>query len=375
VSASPLAESMAEAATAFLADLTAEQQAAATREFTEGGERLLWYYTPNARPGVSLIELGPAQRQAARKLLHTGLSEGGYNTAATIMGLEAILGAKERFDASHYPGYRGPTPSVVRDPEMYFVCIFGAPGDARWGWAFGGHHVSVHHTVVDGQVARATPSFLGANPAKASLGGAHFLRPLAPEEDLAFALLGSLSDGQRRVAMLGPRAPSDLMQANRPVLEDGATPLSLADLMGTPDWANRQRAVDRSQAHSAQTVEELEPLRFRLVEPRGLALSACDEAQRELAGRLIRRYLDRLPEEFATQEWRRVQPTLPVTHFAWAGPGEPGTSHYYRLHGPAILIEYDNTDARGNHIHAVWRDPAGDFGADLLAAHYAASHR
>jgi hypothetical protein len=104
-------------------------------------------------------------------------------------------------------------------------------------------------------------------------------------------------------------------------------------------------------------------------------LSDCDEAQRELAGRLIRRYLDRLPEEFAAQEWRRVEPTLPVTHFAWAGPGEPGTSHYYRLHGPAILIEYDNTDANGNHIHAVWRDPAGDFGADLLAAHYAASHR
>ena len=35
-----------------------------------------------------------------------------------------------------------------------------------------------------------------------------------------------------------------------------------------------------------------------------------------------------------------------------------------------MLIEYDNTQNSANHIHSVWHDPRGDFGLDLLGAHY-----
>ena len=45
--------------------------------------------------------------------------------------------------------------------------------------------------------------------------------------------------------------------------------------------------------------------------------------------------------------------------FAWAGPIEPGQKHYYRVQGPTFLIEFDNTQNNGNHIHSVWRDFAG----------------
>ena len=55
--------------------------------------------------------------------------------------------------------------------------------------------------------------------------------------------------------------------------------------------------------------------------------------------------------------------------FAWAGPLEKGAKHYYRVQGPTFLIEYDNTQNDGNHVHAVWRDFAGDFGRDLLREH------
>ena len=41
---------------------------------------------------------------------------------------------------------------------------------------------------------------------------------------------------------------------------------------------------------------------------------------------------------------------------------------------PTLLIEYDNTQNDANHIHSVWHDPRGDFGADVLGAHYRA-HR
>ena len=57
------------------------------------------------------------------------------------------------------------------------------------------------------------------------------------------------------------------------------------------------------------------------------------------------------------------------------GPALPNPgSHYYRLQGPRLLIEWDNTQRDVNHAHAVWRDPEADFGLDVLAAHRAAHH-
>jgi hypothetical protein len=55
--------------------------------------------------------------------------------------------------------------------------------------------------------------------------------------------------------------------------------------------------------------------------------------------------------------------------FAWAGSIERGQKHYYRLQGPTFLIEFDNTQNDGNHVHSVWRDFRGDFGRDLLREH------
>ena len=67
-------------------------------------------------------------------------------------------------------------------------------------------------------------------------------------------------------------------------------------------------------------------------------------------------------------------PLLDGVHFAWAGPTGSGEPHYYRLQGDGLLIEWDNTQRGANHAHSVWRDPASDFGLDVLARHHAA-HR
>lgn len=61
--------------------------------------------------------------------------------------------------------------------------------------------------------------------------------------------------------------------------------------------------------------------------------------------------------------------------FAWAGPAERGHGHYYRIQGPDLLIEYDNTQNAANHAHTVLRHPDSDFGAALLPAHLATGHR
>ena len=63
-----------------------------------------------------------------------------------------------------------------------------------------------------------------------------------------------------------------------------------------------------------------------------------------------------------------------LIHFAWAGSRRPGEPHYYRLHGPSFLVEYDNTQNNANHIHSVWRDLKRDWGDDLLREHYETAH-
>ena len=87
---------------------------------------------------------------------------------------------------------------------------------------------------------------------------------------------------------------------------------------------------------------------------------------------LIELYAHRLRPELASMELKKIRSAdVDRIHFAWMGDKEPGKPHYYRIHGPSFLIEYDNTQNNANHIHTVWRDPMGDFGdKDPLAAHY-----
>jgi hypothetical protein len=57
--------------------------------------------------------------------------------------------------------------------------------------------------------------------------------------------------------------------------------------------------------------------------------------------------------------------------FAWAGAFEKGQRYHYRVQGPSFVIEHNNTQNNGNHVHSVWRDFNGDFGRDLLGEHLA----
>ena len=373
--ATALASLMAHAANAFLEALSDAQRKAAQLPFEETHERQRWYYTPNARPGVSLVELDAVQQQLGRQLLRTGLSAGSYNTAATIMSLEWALADTEGWPTSRYSGYPGPGRSVRRDPNMYFVAVFGQPDErGAWGWTVGGHHLSVTHTIVDGQIGRPTPSFFGSNPAELPLGHGHSLRPLAPEEDLGFELLRSLNPGLQHSAVISERAPSDMVQSNRPRVEDGAIPFTPQVLMSLPPNPAMDAAFASQNERNATTEEQLAPLRYSVAHPAGVGVASMEPRGRDILERLIQRYLERMPEPVAEREWRRVSPSFEHLHFAWAGSMKRGRAHYYRIQGPGILIEYDNPDPAGNHIHACWRTPEGDFGADLLAAHYAAAH-
>ena len=60
--------------------------------------------------------------------------------------------------------------------------------------------------------------------------------------------------------------------------------------------------------------------------------------------------------------------------FAWAGSLQPGAGQYYRIQGPMLLIEYDNTQNNANHVHSVVRDLTNDFAGDILREHYEKEH-
>jgi hypothetical protein len=313
---------MAEAASNFLAGLDATGQQKALIDFADTVERENWHYIPRDRAGLPLKEMDEKQQQLAHALVATGVSAQGYEKLSTIMSLEPILAELEG------GGRRFP-----RDPELYYVSVFGEPGTgAPWGWRFEGHHISLNYTLVEGRMLGPTPLFFGSNPGEVRHGEQTGLRALKEEEDLGRQLLNALDGEQKTVAIVDEQAPDDIITTNVPYVRGE-------------------------------------------VQPEGLGSQEMNAAQREILYALVETYVKRLPEAVAEAEWARlVGADLQAAHFAWAGAEERGGPHYYRVLGPSFLAEYDNTQNDANHIHAVWRDLSNDFGEDILRRHYKEGH-
>lgn len=321
IPASETAERMTSAATNFLDELSPTLREKANLPF-EGNERFRWHYIPIEmweRQGVSLKELNTKQQEAAFALMESGLSPDGYQKARAIINLESILGEIEKTNGDG---------RLERNPEFYFFTVFGDPtGNGAWGWRAEGHHVSLNFTVVNKELISPNPFFFGSNPAEVPQGEKKGLRVLYAEEDLARQLLTSLTPYQKTIAVIEAEAPSDILTRNAPKVE------------------------------------------FDAVE--GLPVETMQTHQRDLLIQVVHEYIDRLPEEIATIERRKLrESSVNDIHFAWAGGEERRMPHYYRIHGPFFFVEYDNTQNNANHIHSVWRHIEDDFGVDLLRLHY-----
>jgi hypothetical protein len=315
MTADSLAGQMGTAAVSLLGRLDRGQHALAARPFADDAARRWLEYRPRQRPGACLAELSPAARKAAHRLLATGLSEHAYAQAMGIVALEEVLDRKEQWQRGRHSG-------------DYWVSVYGDPENGQpWSWRFEGHHLSVTMTIA-GQEVSPAPVFFGANPACVSYAGRPVSRPLGPEEDLVRALLDAMGTRDRAAAVVAGQAPADIRTATSPRASQG-------------------------------------------IEPLGVAAAALGPAARALLSQLAAAYLDRLPAELAAREAARLGGT--DLYFAWEGPLTPGARHYYRVQGDDLLIEYDTTDD-GNHAHTVLRRPRGDFGGDVLAAHYARAH-
>jgi hypothetical protein len=378
VAAREAAARMAAAAAAWLDALDPGQRAAATggapsADAESDAERRRWFYTPTDHGGLPLGAQRPAQQSLAHQLVATGLSAAGYVTVATIIGLDNVLDHVEGWTVD-WGRERG------RDPGLYYLRVFGEPGGAApWGWRFGGHHVSLNNFIADGMVRSMTPCFLGADPAVSPLLGPAPLRPLGGSEDLARELVRSLDPDRAARAILLDRAPPDIVGGNRSRLADGDQMMHLRDLWRRP--FTEPRLVERlarmdADADKASGYDADDHLQVALTSvPRGLSARELDAGQRELLRALLATYLGRVPDLVSPQADYENDTALDAVHLAWAGPTGPGQPHYYRLQGPRLLIEYDNTQRHANHAHSVWRDPAADFGPDALGAHLTVHHR
>ncbi len=298
--APPAGAKMADAATKFLASLSPELKKKAAFAFDDP-VREKWYFTPQqdkqrnpTRKGVRLEELNADQKMAALGLLRAGLSTRGFDEA------------------------------MVRNPNWYFVSVFGEPSNTgKWGWRVEGHHLSVNLTLDKGEVVAAAPVVFGANPAEVKQGPRKGLRTLPETEDPAKALVASLTEEQKKVALQLKQHPE--IKEGQPTAGVGA--------------------------------------------PAGLAAAKMTEEQKATLWKLLEGYANRMPADVAAAELQRVKDAgLDKVHFAyWVGEDKPGKPHTYRVQGPTFVIEFLNVQADSagnpaNHIHSGWRRLPIDFG-------------
>ena len=316
------AANMSNAAGQFLNSLSPEQRAKASFAFSSD-DRLRWHFIPNEmfpRKGLMLKDMNAEQRRLADALLGTGLSSRGLVKVKAIIELEDVLKVVEVGG------------KFARNKEEYLFSVFGTPGPkGAWGWRVEGHHISIRFTITDGSIGSqvaSSPMFLGSNPAEVREGPQKGTRVLGEEEDAGRALVQALSPDQLRTAVINPVAPTDILTMNK----NDLTPLP----------------------------EE------------GILHSALQPQQQLLLQRVIEVYVSTMETDVAAERLAvATRAGMDKVRFAWAGSTERGQKHYYRIQGPTFLIEFDNTQNDGNHVHSVWRDFNGDFGRDLLREHLA----
>jgi hypothetical protein len=287
-------------------------------------ERYNFHFVPKERRGITFNEMNPAQQKTAYDLLKSCLGDDTFQKTKDIMQLEIVLKELEK---------RNPE-DRYRDPGNYHFSIFGTPSSKTiWGWRFEGHHISFNFSFNKKTLVAGTPGFLGSNPAIVLNGPLAGKQVLKQEADMGFALLNSLTNAQIKKTIIDTVAFSDIQTFNK------------RDAM--------------------------------LGKPVGIRYSELSKEQQSLMLQLISLYVHRYKHDFAEKMIQEIHKEgLENVWFAWAGHTKPviGKGAYYRIQGPSIVIEYDNTQNNANHVHSVVRDLKHDFGGDLLLEHYKKGH-
>ncbi|QDT96445.1 DUF3500 domain-containing protein [Gimesia aquarii] len=327
---------MAAVAKRWLASLSKEQRAQATFKFDDE-QRSKWHFVPDfvikpdGRKGLTIGQMTPQQRIFALALPATALSNRGYLEMMSIRALEKVLYDIEGKD--------------YRDPELYYVSIFGKPNPkGTWGWRFEGHHLSVNVTIIDGKKFSVTPSFFGSNPGKITSGNLAGVEVLEKEQTLALSLIQSFDNDQMAIATIDTSAMD-------------------------------KKLLQKSVIKEVLTTDEPKADRG-LFTFKGISFADLDPSQQKKLLNLVNVYTTRFRPEIlnGTRYKGRIKDGSDL-YFAWSGGKKRGEFHYYRIQSKTFLIEFANTQNNANHVHAVWREFDGDFGRDYLSEHFSKHHK
>ena len=285
-------DEMADDAKAFLASLSPTLRAKAALPLSSPA-RKYWSFSAQDTPGVTFADLSEPQRKLVENLLKEGLSNSGYTRFAAGLG----------------------------NSPLTSVAIFGKPGpDNPWAWRVDGPDLALNFTIADEDNVAVTPAFFGGAAEATSRGGR---AALTNEEDLGLAFANTLTDEQRKAAVLPGPVPGKMIAAAQSRIAPPA-PAGLAYAKMTP--AQRQQLIALVTFHA-----------------RHFRLELADEALLKIIA----------------AGWD------PVT-FAWAGGLAPSDAHYYRIQGPTFMIEFAASAGVSRRTQSTWRDFDGDFGRDLL---------
>jgi hypothetical protein len=318
-----MAQDIATTANRFLNSLTSAQQKKVQYPFNSE-ERQNWHFIPKDRKGIVLSALNEQQKKAAFDLVAVCLSARGAQKISDIILLEGILQKLEG----------RPENDAYRDPGKYYFTLFGTPAaNGIWGWRIEGHHISLNFSAQNNRLVAGTPGFMGANPAIVPDGPQKGKQTLQEETEAGFSLLRALDATQLSKAVISNRALPEIVTG-----------------------ASRKAIINN---------------------PQGIRYNELNDKQQLLLLKLVSVYIHRYTKLFADDMMKELQAAgLDKLQFAWAGSQQtqPGDGYYYRIQGPTIIIEYDNTQNNANHVHTVVRDLKRDFGGDALAEHYKEGH-
>src|SRR5690348_7607785 len=221
-----------------------------------------------------------------------------------------------------------------RDTGNYTFLFFGKPSDTSiWGWRFEGHHISFNFSTANNKIVAGTPGFMGANPAVVLTGPQKGEEVLKNETELGFELIRSFTAEQFQKAVISNEVPTEIVTSN-----------------------SRKAMIEN---------------------PQGVLFSEMNSDQQKIFLQLLSVYVNRYTKHFAADMMHEIEDAgLNNLRFAWSGSKEYviGNPYYYRIQGPTIIIELDNTQNNVNHVHTVICDLKHDFGGDELLEHYKEYH-
>lgn len=305
VSESPAA---VDAANAFLDSLDSDQQLAAVLAF-DSPLRPNWSNLPPGltrfeHNGVRIGDLDATQIELLHEFLQAALSPEGNVKVVGIVGAEDALAASSSRQLS---------------ADNYWLAFFGEPSAVSpWGWQFGGHHLAVNITVVDGR-SYLSPTLLAVQPASYEADGVT-VTPLAAEVQAGLALMHALDETQQAAARV--QRPNEL-------------------------WAG---------ADKDGVVPPLE----------GSAVVGWSEDQRALLLDAVALWVGLVPAASAEERLAEIAADLADTYFAWHGDVDASRPIYYRIQGPTVIIEFATQSRVGGdhaHYHSIYRDPTNEYGA------------